>query len=985
MGLVLEVRMLEDDVQLIRRILSGDDSAFSTLVERYQKGVHALIWRKVGDFHHAEELTQDVFLQVYRKLGTLKDPKCFAGWLYVIANRLSLNWIQRRKPTMQSLENTPVEEIEESSYRHYLMEARETETTERRSEVVKHLLEKLPESERTVVTLHYLGEMTTREISKFLGVSVNTIKSRLRRGRERLQEAELLVSEVLGSVQLPADLTARIMRQVADMSPTAPPAGKPLVPWVAFGTAVVLVVLMLGVSYQYVVHFQKPYSFEALSEPTVEIVDAPIVLDILSKPSLRRQFGQASVPGKSSGAGTQISETTLRSNVPADLFETSTAEWTRGNAPPGGHVRDIFSTSKGTLFVNSLTGIYRLATDDNVWTNVNAKVPIIESVMPIAENRGTLYIVSTDEIFTSVDDGETWDVLCARPKGDAVELVVTDEIHGRDPQTGITLYIALRDEGVFRSTDGGTRWDALKNELRVERISDMAAVEGTVFIGTNSGLYRLDSDVWKRLPVATSEAVYSLTVYKKRLYVATGPDLFGLESSEGRRMMERERKTILGRIFLSSDFGELWAEITPKDIYSVMSPLPSGIKVLAAGETLLALGANGFRSTDGGETWTNLGRDPKLYMLSNYPSVAVDERTFYKTGVFGVHRTTDGGNTWHPFMEGMMGTMVGDLIVFNDALYVYTLNGLYQATNGGMAWERIEIYEKIGETEVKSEPVKNDPFGLNFSPLTSKWVVDGSDLYFLSPTEESGLRIYRLSTNNNMLVRVQDVPGFDYESVSLKPTESARLSEVMSPFLDGYAKAGTAAVSKGMFYMEYKRRLFKWKFGDPAWKNTKLVDTGVHYGSRVQHGFKLAVAGDKVYVGKRDGRLFHSINGGDSWRDVTPNIPLRFTAFKDIVFRGSTVYIATDAGILASETGEYWSTITDGLDTHSVIDRFAVADRKIYGIDDVGGVYRLGANGQWEKVSEAVLDDIISFGVTDDKLYSVVENIGIFRISLAEK
>ena len=975
--------MLEDDVQLIRRILSGDDSAFSPLVEKYQKGVHALIWRKVGDFHHAEELTQDVFLQVYRKLGTLRDPKCFAGWLYVIANRLSLNWLQRRKPTMQSLENTPVEEIEESFYRHYLTEARETETAERRSEVVKYLLQKLPESERTVVTLHYLGEMTTAEISKFLGVSVNTIKSRLRRGRERLQEAELLVSEVLGSVQLPIDLTARIMRQVADMSPTAPPVGKPLAPWVAFGTAVVLVMLMLGVSYQYVVHFQEPYSFEALSEPTVEIVDAPIVVDILSKPSLRRQFGQASVPGKSSGAGTQTSETTLRSNVPADLFETSTVQWMQGNAPPGGHVRDIFSTSKGTLFVNSLTGIYKLATDDNVWTNVNAKVPIIKSVMPMAENRGTLYIVSTDEIFTSVDDGETWDVLCARPKGDAVELVVTDEIRGRDSQTGITLYLALREEGVFRSTDSGTRWNALKNALRVERISDMAAVEGTVFIGTNRGLYRLDSGVWKRLSVATSEAVYSLTVYKKRLYVATGPDLFGLESSEGRRMMERERKTILGRILLSSDLGESWTEITPKNIYKG-APLPSGIKVLAAGEVLLAVGANGFRSTDGGETWTDLGRDPKLYMLSNYPSVAVDERTFYKTGVFGVHRTTDGGDTWHPFMDGMMGTMVGDLIVFNDVLYVYTHNGLYQSTNSGISWERIEIYEKIGETEVRREPVKNDPFGLNFSPLTSKWVVDGNNLYLLSTTIGSELWIYRLSTSNNILIPVQNVPGFHYESVSLKPTESARLSEVMS-FFDGYAKVGTAAVSRGVFYVESKRRLFKWKFGDPAWKDTKLVDTGPHDGSRVQYGFKLAALGDKVYVGKRDGRLFHSINGGDSWKDVTPNIPLRFTAFKDIVFRGSTVYIATDAGILASETGEYWSTITDGLDTHSVIDRFAVAGRKIYGIDDGGGVYRLEANGQWEQISESVLDGIVSFGVTNNKLYSVVENRGIFRISLAEK
>ena len=62
----------------------------------------------------------------------------------------------------------------------------------------ERLLAKLPESERTVVTLFYLGEMTTKEIGKFLGVSVDTIKSRLRRGRKRLQEdEELMIQEVL--------------------------------------------------------------------------------------------------------------------------------------------------------------------------------------------------------------------------------------------------------------------------------------------------------------------------------------------------------------------------------------------------------------------------------------------------------------------------------------------------------------------------------------------------------------------------------------------------------------------------------------------------------------------------------------------------------------------------------------------------------------------------------------------------------------------
>ncbi len=65
--------MKKDDVQLIRITLSGDDAAFSTLVQKYRKSVHALAWRKIGDFHYAEEITQDTFLQAYKKLSTLKE------------------------------------------------------------------------------------------------------------------------------------------------------------------------------------------------------------------------------------------------------------------------------------------------------------------------------------------------------------------------------------------------------------------------------------------------------------------------------------------------------------------------------------------------------------------------------------------------------------------------------------------------------------------------------------------------------------------------------------------------------------------------------------------------------------------------------------------------------------------------------------------------------------------------------------------------
>ena len=316
----------ENDVQLIQRILSGDDGAFSILVEKYQKSVHALVWRKIGDFHYAEDITQDTFLQVYKKLPTLKDPHQFAGWLYVIANRRCLNWLRKQKSAIQSLEDTRVDEVEKLSYTHYLSEHREAAAEERRREIVKKLLEKLPESERTVMTLFYLGEMTMKEISKFLGVSVKTISSRLSRARKRLREKEeALVQEVLGGVQISANLTQNIMQQVADLKLTPPSATKPLLPWAAFGAAVVVILFLIGFSNQHLARFQRPYSFEAESEPTIEIVDVPIVLETDAKPALRNQIGRAfPVADNTRRNGLQVSESVSTSNAPVHPEDTQT-------------------------------------------------------------------------------------------------------------------------------------------------------------------------------------------------------------------------------------------------------------------------------------------------------------------------------------------------------------------------------------------------------------------------------------------------------------------------------------------------------------------------------------------------------------------------------------------------------------------------------------------------------------------------------------
>lgn len=989
----------EDDAQLINRILSGDDYAFNILVHKYQKGIHALVWRKVGDFHYAEEITQDTFLKAYSKLSTLKEPSQFAGWLYVIANRLCINWCQRSKSTMQSLENIHVKDIVHSSYEHYMSEQREAKATEHRYDLVKKLLSNLPESERTVITLYYLGEMTTKEISRFLGVSVHTITSRLQRARKRLQDnQEPLIQEVLGGIQIPARLSQNIMRQVADLKPIPSPVGKPFLPWVAFGTAVVVtLLLMLGMSNQYLFRFQKPYSFEARSEPTVEIIDAPITLAIDSKPAVRNQAGKAAIPSKNSDVGLQTSENTLAPNTQRNSFKPSTSQWTQANGPQGSHISEIFVTSQGHLYTATTTGIYNLAADATAWTLINASVPTGNFPMPMAEHNDTLYIVSNHEVFASTDNGETWKMLGPRPEGEAIGLIVADEVKIIDSRVGVIMYLALRERGIFRSMDMGTQWQPLNKGLNDKRIYAVASIRNTVFAGTNEGLYRLNSDVWEQLPVDASNAVHSLAVGKNNLYVATGPDPFRLELSNAKNkytaQMGPRDTAIPWKIFRSTDLGMSWTEITPKNKHSV-GMVSRNVKILITGKTLLALdGGMDFRSNDDGQTWTNLGFGRNSIRQNIFTTATVNEDTFYIAGTFGVHRTIDGGDVWHPFMEGVVGTKIRSLTAFNNRLYAHTGRDISQSIDGGDSWKSVHFYAK----ESLPESVGQEQPRVNFY-FDSKLAVADRDLYGIV-RDEGKLHIFRLSMDDNTLIPVQGLPAFNGEMLSTKlwtaiakaerldlPDDiekSAKLMEALRSIAT-FVVAGGFAVSDETFYVEYQRQLFKWKLGDPKWTNTGLIDLGEQPIEDLSQGFRLAASGETIYVGKRAGQLFQSLDGGNSWRDVTSNLPLRFTCFNEIIFVGPTVYVATDEGVLASQNGEHWRILTDRMGTHVVIDRFAVDHTTIYGAGNTG-LYHLDARGHWEQISPNVPDKVISLVINNDKLYIATQHRGMFHISLGKE
>lgn len=314
--------MEHNDTELIKQTLEGDQNAFGVLVKKYQEQIHALAWQKIGDFHIAQEITQDAFITAYQKLNRLKNPQRFSGWLYVITTNMCNMWHRKNRQQTQSFEETDPKELDELYYSEYVTHEREEDRKEHQRSIVKKLLNKLKESDRTVITLYYLAGLTTEEIGEFLGVSKNTVKSRLHRARNKLKSEEGLLQENLSSFQLPEQLSENIMKQISNLSPAPPAVNKPVMPWIVSSASAIVVVLLIGFGARQLFQFQRPFSIDAESERTIEISEAKQVIDTPEKPAIRNQIGRADNTNRNddvaqnmdvSGVNTQQTDSTIQS------------------------------------------------------------------------------------------------------------------------------------------------------------------------------------------------------------------------------------------------------------------------------------------------------------------------------------------------------------------------------------------------------------------------------------------------------------------------------------------------------------------------------------------------------------------------------------------------------------------------------------------------------------------------------------------------
>ena len=940
------------DFALIQRTLEGDQNAFTRLVTKYQKWVHTLVWRKIGDFHTAEEITQDVFLKVYKKLSTLKPSDNFTGWLYVIATRHCISWLRKKRHPTTSLNEMSTLEIEEHCHLRYEAARSEASAVEHQRSIVKRLLQKLPESERTVVTLHYLAEMSCENISEFLGVSPNTVKSRLHRARARLKKQEHLLHDTSGIFQAPPTLIENIAREIGRIKPTSPSVSKPWLPWGLSFASTLLVILMMGFGTRALSRFQQPYNLDAASEMTIELVDASVVLELARRSDALTRFGSTDIPGKNSVFGFQA-EPSLIAAAQANETELPTAkpQWVQTKGPGGISRAGLFLASDRTLYATTKTGLYRLTETADAWSFVSGSGPNREFDPIMAERDGTLYLLTSHELLVSIDEGQTWNSLGARPQGRAIALVITDA----------AMYLVLQTE-VFRSEDIGNQWKPIGKGLQADnlpegvnpnfRIWDALAIDNALFVGTSHGLFRWTNE-WKKLPVPTVHGFRSLAVAEDRLYVGTiaspphGPH---------------------AAVFYSTDLGDFWIDITP-NTHEYPVKLITTVEVLPLGDVLMLMGVGGvLRSDDGGETWTDPGGDA----YAAYATVALDENNLYNAYHAGITRSTDGGITWHPFMTGMVNSHVPSLVAVKNVLYAVTAGKIVTSKDGGESWETVNV---SGGDDL----------------LIPRMETTDTTLY-VSSIADNRTQFFHLRVGEETLLPVQDMPDFEEDNLYIewkKRLRKARetntnVRETEQLWPESLHNIAKEDITNGGFirtgetvFMEHRRKLFRWRRGETAWHDTGLEDQGPL--SPIDgKGFTLAASGNTVYAGKRDGFLFLSLDDGDTWNDITENL-FPFGYFKEILFAGSTAYVSTDMGVMSSADGETWHILTDANRNRLVMDRMAVKGAMAYGACD-SGVYLVDNQANtWKQITPELPHTATSFAIEGDTFYIGTKQNGVLR------
>ena len=179
------------EIEWIRNTQRGDREAFARLVERYQQRVFALVFRLVYRRDEVEDIAQEIFIKVFRTIGSYNFRAAFGTWV----NRIAVNHCYDHLRRMRASRVSYYGQMTEESRRQFEVRLKSPEAEEPNPErqaelrdLVAKLLERAPADDRTILVLKELEDLSVEEIADILKLKRSTVKVRLHRARKRMRE-----------------------------------------------------------------------------------------------------------------------------------------------------------------------------------------------------------------------------------------------------------------------------------------------------------------------------------------------------------------------------------------------------------------------------------------------------------------------------------------------------------------------------------------------------------------------------------------------------------------------------------------------------------------------------------------------------------------------------------------------------------------------------------------------------------------------------
>jgi RNA polymerase sigma-70 factor, ECF subfamily len=178
----------ELDLELVKRVQAGDNSAFNVLVQKYQHRIGAVIGRFVHDYAESQDIAQETFIRAYRAINSFRGDAQFYTWLYRIAVNTAKNHLvsMKRRPPTSDVEAKDAEHFEGAHRMHDSDTPEHELLREEIARTVSEVVAELPEELRQAITLREVEGLSYEEISETMDCPIGTVRSRIFRAREAI-------------------------------------------------------------------------------------------------------------------------------------------------------------------------------------------------------------------------------------------------------------------------------------------------------------------------------------------------------------------------------------------------------------------------------------------------------------------------------------------------------------------------------------------------------------------------------------------------------------------------------------------------------------------------------------------------------------------------------------------------------------------------------------------------------------------------------